>query len=82
MLQNFRTVLRRGLNDHALLSALILTFAFSVAAGTIDKECLLYQNEALSSIQRRMGSPLKAASEPTLGAILLLAGIEVCTSFS
>lgn len=77
VLQNFRTVLRKGLDDDALLSAVMLTFAFSVTTDGIDRECLGYQSEALSSIRQSMASPDKATSEPTLGAILLLAGIEV-----
>ena len=78
MLQNFPSVLRKGVDDHALVSAVMLTFAFAVTAGSIDRECLGYQNEALSSIRQRMSSPDRATSESTLGAILLLAGIEVC----
>jgi hypothetical protein len=82
VLQNFRLVLRKGLDDHALLSAVMLTFAFATTAGSIDRECLRYQSEALSSIRQRMSSPDRATSESTLGAILLLAGIEVCITFS
>ncbi|KAE8441222.1 hypothetical protein EG329_005622 [Mollisiaceae sp. DMI_Dod_QoI] len=76
VLQNFRSVLRKGLDDHALLNAVMLTFAFAATAGSIDRECLGYQSEALSSIRERMSSPNRATSESTLGAILLLAGIE------
>jgi hypothetical protein len=36
--------------------------------------------QALSSIRQRMSSPDRAATESTIGAILLLAGIEVCAS--
>jgi hypothetical protein len=82
VLQNFRLVVRKGLDDHALLSAVMLTFAFAATAGSIDRECLGYQSEALSSIRQRMSSPDRATSESTLGAILLLAGIEVCITFS
>jgi hypothetical protein len=82
VLQNFRLVLRRVPDDHALLSAVMLTFAFAVTAGGIDKECLAYQSEALSSIRERMNSMDRATSESTIGAILLLAGIEVCITFS
>ena len=82
VLQNFRLVLRKELDDHALLSAVMLTLTFAVIAGNIDRECLGYQSEALSSIRQRMGSPDRATSESTLGAILLLAGIEVCITFS
>ncbi|KAJ5392723.1 hypothetical protein N7465_011697 [Penicillium sp. CMV-2018d] len=42
-----------------------------------SRECLEYQNKALSSIRQRMSSPDKAATESTIGAILLLAGVEV-----
>ncbi|KAF4767429.1 hypothetical protein HAV15_009669 [Penicillium sp. str.  len=76
VLQNFRSVLRKGLDDNALLSAVMLTFLFTVTAGMTNRECLEYQNKALSSIRQRMSSPDKAATESTIGAILLLAGIE------
>ncbi|KAL2698140.1 hypothetical protein AAEP93_010850 [Penicillium crustosum] len=76
VLQNFRSVLRKGLDDNALLSAVMLTFLFTVTAGMTSRECLEYQNKALSSIRQRMSSPDKAATESTIGAILLLAGIE------
>ncbi|TVY83896.1 hypothetical protein LSUE1_G001963 [Lachnellula suecica] len=76
VLENFRSVLREGLDDHALLSAVMLTFAFEETAGSINRCCLGYQGEALRSIRRRMSSPDIAPSESTLGTILLLAGIE------
>lgn len=82
VLRHFRSVLRKGLDDDALLSAVMLTFAFAAGAGSIDKECLGYQSEVLRSVRQRMSVPNVATSEPTLGAILLLAGIEVCTSLS
>jgi len=81
VLQNFRSVLRKGLDDHALLSAFMLTFSFAVTASSTDKEYLRYQSEALGSIRRRMNTPDRATSESTLGAILLLAGIEVCNLY-
>lgn len=77
MLQNFRSVFRSGLDDHALLNAVMLTFLFAATNGSIDGEGLRYQGKALSSIRRRMSSLEKATTESTLGAILLLAGIEV-----
>jgi hypothetical protein len=55
----------------------MLTFTFAVTGGYIDRECLQYQGQALSSIRRRMNSPDMATTESTLGAILLLAGVEV-----
>ena len=59
----------------------MLTFSFAITASSIDREYLGYQGEALSSIRQRMNSPDKAISESTLGAILLLAGVEVCNPF-
>ncbi|KAJ5997315.1 N-ethylmaleimide reductase [Penicillium canescens] len=76
VLQNFRSVFRKGLDDHAFLNAAMLTFAFAVTDGCINSECLQYQGQALSSIRRRMDSPDMATTESTLGAILLLARVE------
>jgi hypothetical protein len=78
VLQNFRSVLRKGLDDNALLSAVMLTLSFKTTESITNKKYLEYQNEALSSIRQRMSSPDRAATESTIGAILLLAGIEVC----
>lgn len=80
VLLNFRSIFRTGLDDPALLNATMLTFSFAVT-GVIDLECLGYQRQALNSIRVRMSSLDEAASESTLAAILLLAGIEVCPPF-
>jgi hypothetical protein len=75
--QDFGSVFRTDLDDPALRNAVMLTFAFAVTGGNIDPECLSYQNQAMSTIRERMNSPETALSLPTLGAILLLAGVEV-----
>lgn len=75
--QDFESVFRTDFDDPALLNAVKLTFAFAVTGGTIDHECLEYQNQAMSTIRERMDSLESALSLPTLGAILLLAGVEV-----
>ena len=67
-------ILRKGLDDHALLSAVLLTFAFAASTGNIDRGFLRYRGEALNSIRQKMSSLDKATMESTLGAILLLAG--------
>ncbi|KAJ5595071.1 uncharacterized protein N7459_001279 [Penicillium hispanicum] len=82
VLQNLPSILRKGQDDRALLSAVMLTFSFAAAAGEIDCECLQYQGEALSCIRQSISSLEKATTESTLGAILLLAGIEVRITFS
>ncbi|KAJ5146411.1 uncharacterized protein N7515_000975, partial [Penicillium bovifimosum] len=77
VLQNFRSVLRKGLDDNALLSAVMLTFSFKATESVTSRKYLEYQNQALSSIRQRLSSPDRAATESTIGTILLLAGIEV-----
>jgi hypothetical protein len=76
--QNFRSVFRTGLVDPALLNAVMLSFAFAVTGGSIDRECLGYQSQAISYIREKMSYLDEATSESTIGAILLLAGVEVC----
>jgi hypothetical protein len=80
--QNFRSVFRTGLVDPALLNAVMLSLAFAVTGGSIDRECLRYQGQAISYIREKMSSLDEATSESTIGAILLLAGVEVCKPFS
>lgn len=80
VLLNFHSIFRTGLADPALLNATMLTFAFA-ASGTIDQEFLRYQSQALTSIRLRIESPDRATSESTVGAILLMAGIDVRTLF-
>jgi hypothetical protein len=63
----------------------MLTFAFGVAGGSVNQECLGYLNKATKAIRERMNSPENAASIAVMGAILLLAGVEVSnvvTSYS
>ncbi|EHK43626.1 hypothetical protein TRIATDRAFT_149068 [Trichoderma atroviride IMI 206040] len=74
--QDFASVFRTDLDDPALLNAVKLTFAFAVTGGNIDQECLDFQNQAMSTIRERMDSLESALTLPTLGAILLLAGVE------
>lgn len=68
---------RTGLDDPALLNALMLAFAFGAGTGTIDEECLYYKGQAIHFLRQRMNAPISGATEPTLGAILLIAGVEV-----
>ncbi|KAI1199771.1 hypothetical protein F5X97DRAFT_295359 [Nemania serpens] len=74
--QSFDAVFRMGLVDPALASAVMLSLAFSVAGDQINRECLGYHDQAISYIRERIGSPAQATSESTLGAILLIAGVE------
>jgi hypothetical protein len=56
----------------------MFTFAIAATEGSIDRECLGYQSQAMSYIRERMSSLDGATSVSTIGAILLLAGVEVC----
>jgi hypothetical protein len=56
----------------------MLSLAFAVTGGSIDRECLGYQGQAITHIREKMSSLNEATSESTIGAILLLAGVEVC----
>ena len=74
---NFHSVFRTGMVDPAVLNAVMLTFTFAVTDCIITRECLRYQGQALSHIRQKMTSLDQATSESTIGAILLLAGVEV-----
>ncbi|OBT60253.1 hypothetical protein VE03_10264 [Pseudogymnoascus sp. 23342-1-I1] len=74
--QNFFAVFRTGLVDPALLNAVMLSLVFSATGGSIDHECLGYQGQAITNIRMKMSSLDEATSESTIGAILLLAGVE------
>ncbi|PCH00714.1 Hypothetical protein PENO1_046560 [Penicillium occitanis (nom. inval.)] len=76
VLQNFQSVLRKGLDDQALLNAVMLTYTSAFTPSSCNDELFKYQTEALRSLRRNLESPDGATSESTLGAILLLAGIE------
>lgn len=75
--QTFDNVFRTDHDDPALSNAVMLTFAFGVTGGSINQECLGYLNKATKSIREKMDSPDNAASVTVIGAILLLAGVEV-----
>ncbi|SPJ72150.1 uncharacterized protein FTOL_01878 [Fusarium torulosum] len=74
--QNFHSVFRAGLVDPALLNAVMFSLAFAASGGVINNECLVYQGQAIHYVRERMSSLDKAISESTIGAILLLVGVE------
>ncbi|KAF4335648.1 hypothetical protein FBEOM_10485 [Fusarium beomiforme] len=74
--QNFHSVFRAGLVDPALLNALMLSLAFTANRGIINKECLEYRIQAVQHIRQTLNTLDKAVSESTIGAILLLVGVE------
>ena len=56
----------------------MLTFAYATTGDGVTRECLGYQSQAMRYIRERMNSLSQATSVSTIGAILLLAGVEVC----
>ncbi|KAK5627014.1 hypothetical protein RRF57_002729 [Xylaria bambusicola] len=75
-IESFRTIFRTGLVDPALLTAVMQSLAFAKAGDGTDREWRGYQGQAFSYLRERIGTPDMATSEPTIGAILLLAGVE------
>ncbi|KAF5254489.1 hypothetical protein FANTH_747 [Fusarium anthophilum] len=74
--QNFKSVFRSGLIDPALLNAVMLSLAFTANGGAINKECLIYRGQTIQHIRERISMADKVVSESTIGAILLLVGVE------
>lgn len=77
--QSFKSVFQTGLEDPALLSALMLTLRFAVNGENLDTECLMHKTLAITWINKRLDKTREALTNTTVGAILLLIGIEVCT---
>ncbi|KAJ9609722.1 hypothetical protein H2200_006050 [Cladophialophora chaetospira] len=75
--QTFRSVFRTSLHDPALLNAIMLTATFAMTDGTLDRDCLRYQSETMKTVRQRVGGADEADVNSTLGAMLMLAGIEV-----
>lgn len=75
--QNFHSVFRSGLVEPALSNAVMLSLALAASGGVINKECLIYRGQAIHHIRETMALNNKSVSESTIGAILLLVGVEV-----
>jgi hypothetical protein len=73
---DFRSVFRPGHDDVALVNAILLSATFAVK-GAFDEECIRYQNETIKSVRQRLVESEMSSTISTLGAILLLAGVEV-----
>lgn len=75
--QNFHTVFRTGLTDPALSNAVMFSLLFAVTEGNLDLECLKYKVCVIGCIRDKVAYIKGAVSESTIGAILLLVGVEV-----
>ncbi|KAL5088527.1 hypothetical protein Trisim1_006484 [Trichoderma cf. simile WF8] len=74
--QNFHAVFRTGLTDPALSNAVMFSLLFAATEGNLDMECLKYKGSAIGGIRDKIACIKGAVSESTIGAILLLAGVE------
>lgn len=75
--QNFHTVFRTGLTDPALSNAVMFSLLFAVTEGNLDLECLKYKVCVIGCIRDKVAYIKGAVLESTIGAILLLVGVEV-----
>lgn len=75
--QGLRSVFTAGYQDPALASALCLTLVFASNGHVMDEECVLYNTKTIKYLNARLSNPDEAASNVTLGAVLLLVGVEV-----
>lgn len=55
----------------------MLSLAFAASGGIMNQECLIYRGNTIRYIRETMTLPEKPTLESTIGAILLLVGIEV-----
>lgn len=75
----FHQIFEGGMQDPALAHALYLTLKFAANGGKLDGECVDHRTRAVEHITSRLSSPENTATTNTIGTILLLVGIEVCT---
>lgn len=75
--QGLYNIFHSGLEDPALTAALCLTLALSANGGVMDGECSAYRLKCIRHINEKLSDPAQAASTTTVGAILLLVGVEV-----
>lgn len=77
VLPNLCSVIRNGSDDAGLTNAFVLRLMVAGTASDLNQECLNYQRIALAAVRHRLTRPNAGASEAIIGAILLLASVEV-----
>ena len=75
-LQNFRVVFRAGFQDPALASSLLLSLLLARKDGRVDAEFLACKSQTIHYINHNLAGPLESSANATIGAILLLIGVE------
>jgi hypothetical protein len=74
--QSFRAVFRAGFEDPALISSLLLSLLLARKDGRVDAEFLACKSQTIRYINNNLASPLDSSVNATIGAILLLIGVE------
>ncbi|KAI0128008.1 hypothetical protein BJ170DRAFT_628064 [Xylariales sp. AK1849] len=74
--QNFYTIFRSGLDESSLSNALLMALAFAANGWTMNVECLAHKNRSIQAVNEKMATIREATKPSTIGAILLLVGIE------
>ena len=75
--QGLHTVYQSNIADPVLLNAILLTLTFAVHSNPTNTKFLTYKGETLRWINERLQDPQRIAVPATIGAILLLIGVEV-----
>lgn len=73
---NVHDAYRNGFADPAFANALVCAISFAKQASQLSPEVLIYRGEAMRHISKQLGK--LESLDCTIGAILLLIGIEVC----
>jgi hypothetical protein len=74
--QTFRAVFRSGFEDPALASSLLLSLLLARKDGRVDAEFLACKTQTIRYINNNLAGPLESSANATIGAILLLIGVE------
>jgi hypothetical protein len=69
---------RGGFADPAFSNAVMFAISFSESGHGFTSDCLNYQGRAIRQIHKQLNS--LSSLDSTVGAILLLVGVEVCSS--
>lgn len=78
--QRFDTIFQSGFSDPALSNAVMLALSFAANEYQVTQECLAYKDNTIRHINQKIGGSLDSSVSKTMGAILLLVGIEVSTA--
>ncbi|KAI9708117.1 MAG: hypothetical protein M1820_004321 [Bogoriella megaspora] len=74
--QSLRTVFRSSIVEPGLLNAILLALTFAIEKDVTSAKFLNYQGEALHWINEQLRDHNRALTPATIGAILLLVGVD------